>query len=167
MTEEEFNDCIFNIERIECLPAEIAEQEMQLNEIQERINDVKGQIDFATNLPQLISKSEKEITSIEKQIRNYNSKAMKLEKFNKDKKEKLTKELDSIIYEKDCVHYNVMKYFNQLPNLSLIEKLKVIYNIIEKFKDEDQIQCININEVSDNIDNNKLRCYKCNQNFCL
>mgnify|MGYP001203572274 CR=1 FL=1 len=29
-----------------------------------------------------------------------------------------------------------MKYFNQLPNLSLIEKLKVIYNIIEKFKDE-------------------------------
>ena len=43
MTEDEFNDCIFNIERIECLPAEIAEQEMQLNEIQERINDVKGQ----------------------------------------------------------------------------------------------------------------------------
>ena len=166
MTEDEFNDCIFNIERIECLPAEIAEQEMQLNEIQERINDVKGQIDFATDLPQLISKSEKEITNIEKQIRNYNSSFAKLEKFNKEKKDKLAKELESIIYrKKDCIHYNVMKYFYKLPNLSLIEKLKVIYNIVEKFKDEDQIQCININEVSDNIDNNKLRCYKCNQNF--
>ena len=58
-----------------------------------------------------------------------------------------------------------MNFFNKLPNLSLIEKLKISHNVIERFKDQEHIETLDLNKVSNSIDNNKLRCYKCNQSL--
>ena len=166
MTEDELNKCKFNIEEIECVPQELFEQDMQLLEIQERINDVKGQLDYVLNIPQLINHTEKNISSIEKKIRNYNTGLIKFQKYKKDKLVEAEKELESLIYRrKDCSHYSVMNFFYKLPDLSLIEKLKISHNVIERFKDTEHVETLDLNIVSNNIDDNKLRCYKCNQSL--
>lgn len=158
------SECIFDVNRLQCLPVDIVDMDRDLADIQARIMDINGQIAFARALPPLLAECEKAIAATEKEIRNYNHGVSLVEKYYTALIAQQQKELEALVKRRrDCPHFGVVQYLEGLLNLSDQERYMLVKEIINRFQNQEQASRLDLLLVApDNKDNN-IECHVCSQ----
>ncbi len=160
----ELAKCIFDVNTITCLPPEVASMDSELREIEARIRDVKGQLEFSKTLGPMLADCEKAIASVEKVIRNYNSGIDALNKYSEAMVQQRQRELEAMIRrKKDCTHYNVMDYLDSLHNLTNIERYMLVNQVIDRFENQEHTMSLDLLEIKPDRAENHIECHVCNQ----
>lgn len=156
--------CIFDVNTITCLPPEVASLDTELREIEARIRDVKGQLEFSKMLGPMMADCERDIAAIEKTIRNYNSGIDALNKYSEAMVQQRQRELEAMIKrKKDCTHYNVVDYLDSLHNLTNIERYMLVKQVIDRFENQEHSASLDLLEIKPDRADNHIECHICNQ----
>jgi len=128
--------CLYDEEKLVCNPIEIIKIDKDLNDLETKIVDLQSYVEFVDSLPSLV----KEIRANLKNERDNLTHIMDNEKrYWKDKllQFKLEEEemAKTIVRLNDCIHFNVVDYFNNIPAESSIleERFNLANSIFDKF----------------------------------
>ena len=157
-------ECIFDVNRLQCLPVDIVDMDRDLADIQARIMDVNGQLAFARALPPLLAECEKSLAAVEKEIKNYNHGITLVEKYFTALLAQQQKELEALVKRRrDCPHFGVVQYLEGLLNLSDQERYMLVKEIINRFQNQEQVSNLDLLVVSPDSKHNNIECQICNQ----
>lgn len=158
--------CLFDVSKIECMPDEMANMDINMANLEAHIADVKGQLDMALAVPVMIKEVKDSMRKYEKQISALSNSTKAVRKYKAGKDKEIAQALIAMRNKKqDCPHFKATEYLDSLKNITVTERYHLVQKILDIYADQEQSASLNLDEVAGDPDANYIRCHVCSQNL--